>query len=595
RVEHQRLGLVLEPAGDGDGRADLLAGLSALRVPQRPLVGAAVYRWSSGSLTRWGAWYARTIEEGSRCGEIAASMGATDVDGDGRSDVVLAERDADASAQGCADPTPRHEQALVFRGGSTPRSAAPDWVLDAASGRAGRSVAVGDFDGDGLGDVAVGVVDGGVDRLETFAGRATGPVAVRAFDGQNTPRGAVTDLDGDGYDDLVTSGGLVHVGGAAGLAATPDEALVTGPSGAPLRDVRAVGDLNGDGFGDLAGMGTGLDEGLLVVRYGAPPDLDGDGFSSVDDCDDADAAAGARAPWWPDADGDGYGDRAVELWTCAPPPGAVAVGGDCDDADPSVRPGADERATLDVDLDCDGLRRCATDADHDGHGALPVASVAWAPCGSHGGWAADLADCDDANRFAWTLGGQDVPGEGVDRDCDGLSTCWVDLDGDGHGAAVTVPVAGSCDASGASRVSDDCDDHDAAISPGAPEVLEDGVDQDCDGRDRVTLEVGTPAPAAPLDLAISGVPAPARVVVVGSVAGPGPGPCHAALSGRCLGVLQPRALADVAVAGPPGSRTITLSLTPPAALAGRAVWLQAVAVSGGAAWLSDPVAVRLAP
>lgn len=44
----------------------------------------------------------------------------------------------------------------------------------------------------------------------------------------------------------------------------------------------------------------------------------------------------------------------------------------------------------------------------------------------------------------------------------------LDEDGDGYG------------------VEEDCDDTDAAIWPGAPEVAEDGVDQDCDGVDSLT-------------------------------------------------------------------------------------------------------------
>ena len=63
--------------------------------------------------------------------------------------------------------------------------------------------------------------------------------------------------------------------------------------------------------------------------------------------------------------------------------------------------------------------------------------------------------------------GVDDSTDGTDQDCDGVD--GVDADGDGFADV----------ASGG----DDCDDSDAAVSPGATEVWYDGVDTDCDGAD----------------------------------------------------------------------------------------------------------------
>ncbi len=119
------------------------------------------------------------------------------------------------------------------------------------------------------------------------------------------------------------------------------------------------------------------------------------------------------------------------------------AGRDCDDGDPEVHPGADDRVGDDVDQSCDGAD--GVDADADGH-----ASVA-----SGGG------DCDDDDGTRHP-GAEDAAGDGRDENCDGAD--GVDADGDGHASL----------ASGG----DDCDDARAAIHPGAPDELTLGPDCD---------------------------------------------------------------------------------------------------------------------
>ncbi|MCD6496289.1 MAG: hypothetical protein J7K54_03395 [Candidatus Aenigmarchaeota archaeon] len=85
--------------------------------------------------------------------------------------------------------------------------------------------------------------------------------------------------------------------------------------------------------------------------------------------------------------------------------------------------------------------------------------------------------------------------DGLDNDCDGQTDedcgnqsviCIVDADHDGFGTmtgATVVAPDGSCDAEdGESTTSNDCNDADAAINPGAAEVCGDAVDNDCDGQ-----------------------------------------------------------------------------------------------------------------
>lgn len=74
------------------------------------------------------------------------------------------------------------------------------------------------------------------------------------------------------------------------------------------------------------------------------------------------------------------------------------------------------------------------------------------------------ADCDDGNA-AIHPGAVDVPEDSVDQDCSGTDAVNFDRDGDTY-----------------ARPSD-CDDRNAAVHPEATEVPDDDVDQNCDGHD----------------------------------------------------------------------------------------------------------------
>src|SRR5688500_15659488 len=60
-----------------------------------------------------------------------------------------------------------------------------------------------------------------------------------------------------------------------------------------------------------------------------------------DDCDAAvDDDPVDPVTWFPDGDGDGFGDANRSLAACEQPAGALPEGTDCDDADAGVHPGA---------------------------------------------------------------------------------------------------------------------------------------------------------------------------------------------------------------------------------------------------------------
>lgn len=60
-----------------------------------------------------------------------------------------------------------------------------------------------------------------------------------------------------------------------------------------------------------------------------------------------------NATYYPDADRDGYGSDAGA--GCQNKPGYVTKGGDCDDTNPAIYPGADEVCGNDIDENCNGL------------------------------------------------------------------------------------------------------------------------------------------------------------------------------------------------------------------------------------------------
>ncbi len=152
-------------------------------------------------------------------------------------------------------------------------------------------------------------------------------------------------------------------------------------------------------------------------------DADRDGYPAGVDCADGVAAMNLD-----DADNDGH-------TTCA---------GDCDDADASVYP---------TDVDGDGVNACSSDCEP----ANPFVAGGGEVCN---GWD---DDCDGQVDEACTDGEVDGVADAVDN-CVGVANeTQIDLDFDGSGAAC------------------DCDDGDPLRGGNHPETCNDVIDNDCDG------------------------------------------------------------------------------------------------------------------
>ncbi len=124
--------------------------------------------------------------------------------------------------------------------------------------------------------------------------------------------------------------------------------------------------------------------------------------------------------WYTDADGDGWGDPHAAIRACEQPSDSVEEdwAGDCDDTDPAVHPDASEQ--LDgLDNDCNGeIDEGTTAWDDDGDCACelaPCTGSAEPSC-----TALEGGDCDDGDASIGPGAWDEPDPSYVDADCDGI-------------------------------------------------------------------------------------------------------------------------------------------------------------------------------
>ena len=176
-------------------------------------------------------------------------------------------------------------------------------------------------------------------------------------------------------------------------------------------------DADGDGVAGLEYGGQDCDDQDASVYPDAAEICD-----DVDqDCDGAVDEGQAFATWFPDKDGDGFGDDAGAVEACRVLPDHVVTGGDCSDLDVAVFPSAAEVCDG-VDQNCndlvdEGLDTALWYPDEDGDG-YGLESGEIETCGSPEGYVQTPGDCDDRQTQA-NPGLAEICADGIDNDCSG--------------------------------------------------------------------------------------------------------------------------------------------------------------------------------
>jgi hypothetical protein len=358
-ARYDHLGISVSAAGDfnGDGFADIIIGSV-----NRDLFGAAyvIFGKASGFQAETNVSALNGINgfklSGSGLDMAGYSVsGAGDVNGDGFDDVILGAPDN----RGVFD-RPGGAYVIFGRNESFPADLEVS-ALDGTNGfhllggqgdHAGKSVsAAGDVNGDGFADLVIGAPFGNPDGLvsgsayvvfgrdefsstlslsaldETQGFRLTGAGQYH-FSGYAVS--GVGDINGDGFDEVFVASaaeGVVVYGHAAPFAAETKLSDVPGALGFAFNyasNCANVGDINGDGFQDLAvgllsAFATGIYSGITTVYFGKAT-----GFPAQMDIFRADGKsafhllgskardyAGASISGGGDINGDGFPDLVV--------------------------------------------------------------------------------------------------------------------------------------------------------------------------------------------------------------------------------------------------------------------------------------------
>ncbi|MFF1683597.1 FG-GAP and VCBS repeat-containing protein [Streptomyces sp. NPDC058254] len=278
---------------NNDGYGDLVVGTPLEDVSGDVDGGSVTILWGGSS----GLSAGTTISDPNASGHdrFGQSLAVGDFTGDGKSDLAVGSTGKDV---------------WIFKGGFTKAGGAAGklrfdaQIESGAYPRGAVQLAAGDFDNDRADDVVVGSSTGNF----VYRGASTGPTLQTAVGAGYANALGVADFDRDGHDDLVVGirsgsvmdqtakGGYATVfyGGAAGVDTARSTVFSQDTAGVPGADesddffggTLATGDVNGDGYPDLAvgasfeTIGSASHAGNVWVLRGGASGLTGTGAQS---------------------------------------------------------------------------------------------------------------------------------------------------------------------------------------------------------------------------------------------------------------------------------------------------------------------------